>query len=358
MRHVKHNPIGVILMVILALLLPGSLVGAQHATTTPTQQTSATDESFVIENPPVDCEVIDADPFDGIGDNGPYATFNDILLGTLGECRSMAEFDISPFSLPQGWIITKATFEIMITNIEIYGLGVNGETPTSVIVDGYIGNGIEELSDFQAGDGNTLDTVQTPDPQVGQVLSFDVTSFVYELYNASDQYVGITVRAGSFGGLWATEGASYPKLTIETAYHPIPKVTCYGSLQWKQVKPGETVSGSFQVGNIGENGSLLDWKVDSTPNWGNWTFQPDTGTDLIAGQWTTVTVTVVAPPDKKTNYTGNVTIVNTDNTSDFCVIPVYLQTPLHQGLYHGTFLERFFERFPHAFPILRQLLGY
>ena len=137
----------------------------------------------------------------------------------------MAEFDISPFSVPPGEYISVATFEVMITEIEIYGLGVNGETPESLGVDGYVGNGIEELSDFEAGDGNLLDSVPTPDPQIGQLLTFDVTSFVTEMVNAQEQWVGLTVRAETFGGLWVTEGGVYPKLTIET----IPE-SCIGDL--------------------------------------------------------------------------------------------------------------------------------
>ena len=178
---------------------------------------------FTIEDPPVDFEVIDADPFDGVGDNGPYSTFNDALLGTLGECRSMAEFDISPFTVPPGEFISAATFEVRITEIDVFGLGVDGQTPDSLAVDGYVGNGVAELSDFQAGDGNVLDSVATPTPQIGQVLSFDVTSFVADLVNAHVGYVGLTVRAETFGGLMVEESGTYgyPRLTIETTPEPV-----------------------------------------------------------------------------------------------------------------------------------------
>ena len=174
------------------------------------------ESTFIIENPPVDFEVVDAEPFDGIGDNGPYSTFNDALLGTLGECRSMAEFDISPFSIPPGEFIYAATFTVRITAIDIFGLGVDGETPESLAADGYVANGAAELSDFQAGNGNVLDSVATPNPQIGDVLSFDVTSFVSDLVEAQEPFVGLTVRAETFGGLWVGEGGVYPKLTIET----------------------------------------------------------------------------------------------------------------------------------------------
>ena len=225
----------VVIGVALALLMPGSAAVANYGKTAKVQASVNTIVAsttrdiiyvdaiiFTIENPPVDFEVVDADPFDGFGDNGPYSTFNDALLGTLGECRSMAEFDISPFSVPPGEYISAATFEVMITEIDVFGLGVNGETPESLTVDGYVGNGLEELSDFEAGDGNVLDSVATPDPQIGQVLSFDVTSFVTDLVNAQEQYVGLTIRAETFGGLWVTEGGVFPKLTIETYTANLP----------------------------------------------------------------------------------------------------------------------------------------
>ncbi len=189
------------------------------------------DSVFTIEDPPVDFEVIDAEPFDGVGDNGPYDIFNDALLGTEGEARSMAEFDISPFSVSPGEFISAATFEVRITDIDVFGLGVDGETPNSVAVDGYVGNGIEELSDFQAGDGNILDSIGTPDPWVGQVLSFDVTSFVTDLVNAEESYVGLTTRAESFGGLMIEEGAGFPKLTIET----MPEATIPTVSEWSMI---------------------------------------------------------------------------------------------------------------------------
>jgi hypothetical protein len=180
------------------------------------------DSVFTIEDPPVDFQVVDADDgsgeyfYDGIGDFGPYSTYADVLVGTIGEIRSMAEFDISAFSIPPGEEISSATLQVVIDAIEIYGLGVNGETPESLAVDGYVGDGVAEVSDFQIADGNFLDSVPTPDPYIGQLLTFDVTSWVIEVVDAGETYLGLTARAESFGGLWITEGDGYPKLTIET----------------------------------------------------------------------------------------------------------------------------------------------
>ncbi len=189
------------------------------------------DSIFTIEDPAVDFEVIDADPFDGNGDNGPYSTFNDVLLGTECEARSMAEFDISPFSVPPGEFISSATLDVMITEIDIFGCGVNGETPASLAVDGYVADGVAALSDFQAGDGNVLYSIAAPNPQIGQILSFEVTAFVTELVNAEESFVGLTLRAEAFGGLWVTEGNGYPKLTIETTSEAqVPTLSEWGMI--------------------------------------------------------------------------------------------------------------------------------
>jgi hypothetical protein len=182
---------------------------------------SLADSLFTIEDPPVDFEVIDADDgdehfFDGIGDFGPFYTFNDAVLGSFGEARSMAEFDISPFSVPPDEYISAATFEVELTSVYVFGLGVDGEIPDSLAVDGYIGNGTDELSDFQIADGNVLDSIPTPNPYVGQVISFDVTEFVAGLVDAQETWVGLTVRAETFGGLMMEEGNGFPRLIIET----------------------------------------------------------------------------------------------------------------------------------------------
>jgi hypothetical protein len=184
------------------------------------------DSLFIIEDPDVDFEVIDADDgsgdyfFDGIGDFGPYSTFNDAVLGSFGEARSMAEFDISGFTVPAGEYISAAFFEVQITDINVFGLGVDGDIPSGVAVDGYIGNGIAELSDFQAGYGNLLDQVATPAPEVGDVLRFAVTDYVTDLVNADETWLGLSLRAVDFGGLMFEEGNSYPKLTIQTVPEP------------------------------------------------------------------------------------------------------------------------------------------
>ncbi|UCD13726.1 MAG: PKD domain-containing protein, partial [Thermoplasmatales archaeon] len=140
----------------------------------------------------------------------------------------------------------------------------------------------------------------------------------------------------------------------------VPDLECEGTLSWSKVKPGETVSGSFTVKNIGDNGSLLDWKITKWSLWGsNWAFTPRGGDDLKPSDGSvTVNVSVKAPNEKNKEFTGEVKIVNKENTSDNCTIPVYLKTPKNKSSnFNFNLLEWLFERFPNTFPILRYMLG-
>ena len=67
-------------------------------------------------------------------------------------------------------------------------------------------------------------------------------------------------------------------------------------------------------------------------------------------------VTVVAPPDKNTEFTGEVKVINVNDPSDFKIIPVTLDTPRQKTFYINIF-ERIFEKFPNVFPLLKIIFG-
>jgi hypothetical protein len=165
---------------------------------------------------------------------------------------------------------------------------------------------------------------------------------------------------GTFGGREDMYAGDYPVALVCGNFNPAfpPKIKCNGVLHWSNVKPGSTLTGTFTVQNVGEPRSLLNWEVVSWPSWGTWTFTPNSGTNLTKGDSTIVTVNVIAPPDKKKIFNGTIRVIDIDNSSDFCELPVTLSTPLNQSLHGQSFFEWFFERFPRAFPILRHILGY
>jgi len=134
-------------------------------------------------------------------------------------------------------------------------------------------------------------------------------------------------------------------------------LSCVGSLTWVNVHPGGTVTGSFTVENIGQVASNLSWEITEWPDWGTWTFIPSHGENLTPEQGPiTINVSVVAPNKKNTHYTGQITIVNTENSSDFETISVSLATPY---IPHHTILDVLrilWERCSYVFSYLRHFL--
>jgi hypothetical protein len=107
-----------------------------------------------------------------------------------------------------------------------------------------------------------------------------------------------------------------------------PDLDCSGSLSWTDVEPGTTVTGSFQLQNMGDVGSLLNWTINSTQlSWGTWSFAPVSGENLTpeAGQLT-VQVSVRAPEKKNSYFDAYIKVENRQNPDDFALIPVTLST--------------------------------
>jgi len=104
---------------------------------------------------------------------------------------------------------------------------------------------------------------------------------------------------------------------------------CTGSLSWTDVEPGATVIGTFQVRNIGDTDSLLNWTINtSLHSWGTWSFNPESGTGLTPEEGAVdVVVTIIAPDEPESNFEGYILVENQQDPTDFNVIPVSLLTP-------------------------------
>ena len=174
----------------------------------------------------------------------------------------------------------------------------------------------------------------------GSLYSVDVTTGAATLIGMLDTQL---VEVGCFAIPY--EGEEPPV---------VPDLDCDGSLSWTGVTPEETVTGTFTVENIGDPLSLLDWEIESYPDWGTFTFDPDGGLDLTpeAGA-VTVTVEVVAPEDPETNFTGEIVLVNSEDPDDICIIDVALATPVSQQ----SLIFQFFEMLAQRFPILGMILA-
>ena len=109
----------------------------------------------------------------------------------------------------------------------------------------------------------------------------------------------------------------------KSSLEPVPDLDCDGDLFWIDVEPGSTVIGSIWVENVGEEGSELNWEIESYPDWGIWTFDPESGTGLEYIQ--IVDVECVVPDEIEDDLWGEIFIVNLENSSDYCIIDVSLQ---------------------------------
>ena len=100
--------------------------------------------------------------------------------------------------------------------------------------------------------------------------------------------------------------------------------------------------------------SSVLWDVYSFPEWGIWTFTPDSGT-LEDGIWQTVTAEVVVPDQENQEFDGEVKIINTDNPDDFDIVNVILTTPKSKVV-SNTFFLQLLEKLIEQFSILKQLI--
>ena len=206
-----------------------------------------------------------------------------------------------------------------------------------------------QFTDLSTAENSTIIYWEWDFDNDGSIDSFEQDP-EWTYLEAGEYSVKLRVSDGSLYGIEIKED-------YITALPSDPDLDCDGTLSWTDVKPGETVTESFIVENIGDPLSLLDWEISSFPEWGNWTFNPDSGTGLLEGESVTINVEVEAPNVEETDFTGEIVIVNSNNPDDTCTIDVSLATPVSQQITVFSIIQMIFERFPNAFLIIRQILG-
>lgn len=175
-----------------------------------------------IFNPTVTFEVIDggfSGNFDGLGDEVFPGNFDTVVLGSTGESAEFAEFNISGFSIPTSESIKSAIFQATGLPNQVFGLGATGTRPSSLVARGYVGNGLVDASDFQAG--TILDSANVSPNFVQETYNFDATAFIQNLVSNKDSFAGFGIRAqNTIGGLLLDRGnfsGNSPRLLIKTA---------------------------------------------------------------------------------------------------------------------------------------------
>ena len=133
---------------------------------------------------------------------------------------------------------------------------------------------------------------------------------------------------------------------------PVPAICCDpGIMTWK-VKPGVPVHGTFHVTNCGDDGSTLTWQVDTWPAWMTAVvFTPPGGNIPKPGPGTDVDFDFTAPTAQDT-YSGVIKVINVDDPTDFCEMPVECIVPRTKGVFFNIF-----EYLVNQFPMLKALFG-
>ncbi|MEG5170838.1 PEP-CTERM sorting domain-containing protein [Microcoleus sp. B3-D7] len=183
--------------------------------------------------PTITFEVIDSSTyfgtsFDGRGDEVFPGNFDTVVRGTVGEAAEFAEFNIGSLSLAPNTVISSAVLLAEIYTFQTFGLGVSATNPGSLGIFGYVGNGTVEASDFEAG--VFLSSVDISSSSPGDILNFDVTSFVNQRVSNRDAFAGFGIRALNLGSLTLGGGnfpGIQPRLIVETAdvTEPVPEPT-------------------------------------------------------------------------------------------------------------------------------------
>ena len=189
----------------------------------------------------------------------------------------------------------------------------------------------------------------------------------YDYAEGAAEWLKSIADTTSGGYRWSTFGSYYTGFSVGSSgiglffldmHEPEfePDLVCSDKIKWVNVKPGSTVNDSFYIGNAGDPGSLLDWEISDYPDWGDWTITPEEGYDITPEQEPfVVEVSVVVPSDKNTEFTGEIKIVNSENTSDICTVEVYLSTPRNRATYH-SFFNSIFEGLTNIHPLLQYTL--
>lgn len=239
---------------------------------------------------------------------------------------------------------------------QVYSSGVSGTFGVNQAFDAYIKFNVDTIELLDNDDLLLYDRISQNIKQALPVHLAVVTpawdsghNLVIDGYN-TDEYYHLNFGWGGPNDAWylLPDEIPYGLTVIEGVIVDIlyndseSDLNCIGKLSWIDVSPGEKLYGNFTVENIGVSGSLLDWSIDSYPEWGEWEFTPSEGFDLSTENSINVEVEVISPNQKGEDFVGGVKIVNNEYSGDIHYIQVSLSTPKIKNDYNlFNFLEIF-----------------
>ncbi len=137
--------------------------------------------------------------------------------------RAFYEFNIGNLSLAPDTVIKSAFFNVQLSKIEA------GYKYFFIDIMGYVGNGIPDLSDFEAGERLALMDIKPFVYDAAYYTNLDVTEFVNQRVSNGDAFAGFGVRPStSLYSDGSARLAGSAELNIETERVPEP-TTIFGS---------------------------------------------------------------------------------------------------------------------------------
>ncbi len=156
---------------------------------------------------------------DGLGDAYYPTNTPSVAIRPDIEIRAFYEFNIGNLSVGTNTIIRQAIVETRINSSNTTNF------PNFLSIFGYVGNGIADISDFEAG--VFLNSVDILSSSANDILRFDVTPFVNQLVSNNDNFAGFGIRASNFGGVGLNATNNNSSLVVETddVAEPVPEPT-------------------------------------------------------------------------------------------------------------------------------------
>jgi hypothetical protein len=137
--------------------------------------------------------------------------------------RAFYEFNIGYLSLAPDTVISRAFFNVGVRN-------VMAGRYLFIDIMGYVGNGMPDLSDFEAGERLAYMDIK-PAARYPYTINLDVTHFVNQRVSNGDAFAGLGLRGSTFISSYSNGTADLDyiaELNIET--EPVPEpTTIFGS---------------------------------------------------------------------------------------------------------------------------------
>jgi hypothetical protein len=270
----------------------------------------------------------------------------------------------------EGYIVTGASQDNDIMDSEIFLIKTDSDgddlwTKTYASDNYEIGNSVD-----QTNDGGYIIAASSNEFGVdnyGLIVKTDEQGDLLwdKLFGPSGSFYSVEqTNEGGYITVGQTEYYGPPKgnvwmVKLAPDYEYQPDLECYGhqDINLSDIFPGSTINGIHEIVNVGGEFSLLDWKIESFPDWGTWSFSPDNGNDLKTEDGPfKIHLEIKAPNEKNKTFNGIIKIINKHDSTDSCSIKITISTPRIKSIDLKPFYHRLYQQIPTLCKMFKTIL--